>query len=245
MPLGRKLPEPDLPNQLAPLQESPDDYDQHVRELAFEKRAKAKDRTKTEEEIAAEEKEALEKAERERQRRMLGKDAGGSDDERGKFRGKRKRERGADDLEDDFQSDEADRNWLGAGLGAPGPEGSEAAELDRSDSEEEEDDGGTSVSESDVEDAEEDGEDGSELSEGEEGEHEELVSTMAKKLTLQTKPKKELPYTFSCPSSHEELLEIVEEVADEDVPMVIQRIRILYHPSLAADNKLKLQARRS
>ena len=49
-------------------------YDQHVRELALDKRAKPKDRTKTEEELALEAKEALEKAERKRLQRMMGED---------------------------------------------------------------------------------------------------------------------------------------------------------------------------
>ncbi|KAK3095262.1 hypothetical protein FSP39_012329 [Pinctada imbricata] len=49
-----------------------DDYDVAVRELKFEMKGKASDRLKTEEEIAKEEKERLEKLERERQNRMRG-----------------------------------------------------------------------------------------------------------------------------------------------------------------------------
>lgn len=77
------------------------EYDQVVRELAFEKRAKPKDRTKTEDELAKEEKEALEKAERQRIRRMNGDEEESGSDEEGGSR-KRKRQRGGDDLEDDF-----------------------------------------------------------------------------------------------------------------------------------------------
>ena len=47
-----------------------EDYDLVVRQLAFDKRAKPTDRTKTEEEVAAEEAAKLEKAERARLRRM-------------------------------------------------------------------------------------------------------------------------------------------------------------------------------
>jgi nucleolar protein 14 len=49
-----------------------------------------------------------------------------------------------------------------------------------------------------------------------------------------------LPFTFPCPSSHAELLSILDGVSDRDVGTVIERIRALYHPSLAADNKAKL-----
>ncbi|KNE68437.1 hypothetical protein AMAG_19806 [Allomyces macrogynus ATCC 38327] len=60
-----------------------DAFDQIVRELKFDKRAKPTDRTKTEEEIAAEEKERLERLERQRLRRMNGDSDDDSDDERG------------------------------------------------------------------------------------------------------------------------------------------------------------------
>ncbi|KAJ3556799.1 hypothetical protein NM688_g1821 [Phlebia brevispora] len=69
------------------------EYDQFVRELAFEKRAKPKDRTKTEEELAKEEKEALEKAERRRIRRMNGEEDENDSDEEGAGK-KKRRQRG-------------------------------------------------------------------------------------------------------------------------------------------------------
>ena len=50
------------------------DYDKAIRDLANDQRAQATDRTKTEEELAIEEKENLEKAERARKRRMEGLD---------------------------------------------------------------------------------------------------------------------------------------------------------------------------
>ncbi len=53
-----------------------------------------------------------------------------------------------------------------------------------------------------------------------------------------------LPFTFACPTTHDELLDILDEheVAPRDVPVVIKRIRTLYHASLAEENKHKLQA---
>ncbi|KAE9397779.1 Nop14-like protein [Gymnopus androsaceus JB14] len=207
------------------------DYDQAVRELAFDKRAKPKDRTKTEEELALEEKETLEKAEKRRRKRMLGLEDSDSEDE-GKSRGKRKR--GGDDLEDDFEDEEIGWNGLGAGL-----------EDDQSQGEES-DEGG---------DDEEEVEEAMTMKETKE------TTTMMNRMTPSTtkmrksssnllkraptssrKVKaKDLPFTFPCPSTHAEFLDIVETVDDKDLPTVVQRIRALHHTSLAAENKLKLQ----
>ncbi|KAG6335951.1 hypothetical protein ID866_3140 [Astraeus odoratus] len=218
------------------------DYDKQVRELAFDKRAKAKDRTKTEEELALEQKEALEKAERQRRRRMLGEDPDESENEAANGR-KRKRVRGGDDLEDDFMEEDV-ADGLGAGLGEEefsasgsedeGDDGDEAtdSEVEVSDEEhsEADDGGGEALSaESD------DGELSSEMGEFED------ITTKHKVARIRKSTSKELPYTFPAPESHEDFLEIVENVQDEDIPTVVHRIRTLYHPSLAPDNKFKLQ----
>lgn len=220
------------------------DYDQQVRELAFDQRAKPKNRTKTEEEIALETKEALEKAERRRRRRMLGEDDVDSDEEAGKSRGNRKRKAGGDDLDDDFADEEPE--WLGAGLG----EEAKVDEEEGSDASEDEEDGSEGGSSGEEEgDGDEDGseeESEEDVSEGETGEHEDLVPSKVS-TSKQGKPKpaprtaKEIPFTFPCPSTHEEFLDIVDGIDDGDVPTVVQRIRALYHPSLGIDNKFKLQ----
>lgn len=226
----------------APLQPEPvdQDYDTHVRELAFDKRAQPKDRTKTEEELALEEKEALENAERKRRKRMLGEDDGESEEEqvRGRGKNKRKREKGADDLDDDFQDDE-ELGGLGVGLGAEvkadaGPDIDDGSD----DSEDENDEKAAEAGEEDSEDS--DFED--EHTEAEEGGHNDLTTTNKSGQTP-SKPQKltELPFTFPCPETHAEFLEIVEEVDNNDVPTVVKRIRALYHPSLAPENKFKLQ----
>lgn len=220
------------------------DYDQHVRELAFDKRSKPKDRTKTEEELALEAKEALEKAERKRRKRMLGLDE--SDEEEDSGKGRNKRKRGADDLDDDFEEESAEYDVLGVGLeGAPTLE---EEDTEGSGDEDEESTSGDSEQESDEEDNLEEG--SSDLDEGdenkEEGEHEQLVAlarTIRKKTTGKKPPKQELPFTFPCPENHDEFLEILENVDDGDIPVVIQRIRALYHTSLGTDNKFKLQVR--
>lgn len=210
-------------------------YDKSVRELAFEQRAKPKGRTKTEEELALEEKQALERAEKKRQRRMRGED---SDSEGENGRKKRLKQIGGDDLDDDFYGEDG----FGPGLQEEG--------ADDSDEDGEDDEGGVGDEESvdeddeDDEDGEEDGDDMESEPEGlgsaQEGDEAELVPKR-KGRTAKSSAEKELPYTFPCPKSHEEFLDILEGVKDEDVPTVVHRIRTLHHPSLAEDNKSKLQ----
>ncbi|KAA1466565.1 Nop14-like protein [Dentipellis sp. KUC8613] len=241
-PISAALEQPDAPGASklsAAAEDRYKEYDAFVRELAFERRAKPKDRTKTEEELALEEKERLEKAERKRIRRMNGEEDVDSDDEAAAPR-KRKRDMDADDLDDDFYAADG-WNGIGEGLQEEGRSdndedgarvsGEESNEEDESDEEGEEGEGenesGSEVSET-------------EMAEGSENESAELVTAKARK----KKPaavKKELPFTFPCPETHDEFLDIVEDVEDDDVPVVVQRIRALYHPSLGEDNKYKLQ----
>ena len=221
------------------------EYDKAVRELAFEQRAKPKDRTKTEEELALEEKQALERAERKRRRRMQGED---SDSEGENGRRKRLKQIGGDDLEDDFHLEDG----FGPGL-QEADESNEDEEDDEGD-ESGEDDGvdvdgeGELADESDNEDGEDSERDVESEPEGlgsaEEGDDAELVP-VRKGGAGKSSAEKELPYTFSCPETHEAFLDILEGIKDEDVPTVVHRIRTLHHPSLAEDNKLKLQVMHS
>ena len=209
------------------------EYDKVVRELAFEQRAKPKDRTKTEEELALEERQALDRAERKRQRRMRGEF---SDSEGGNGRRKRLKQIGGDDLEDDFYGED--------GFG-PGLQEEESDESDEDEGEDEEgEDGLEDEYGSDGEDCEEDEDDTESEAEGlgtaEEGDDAELVPKRKGKIG-KSSADKELPYTFPCPESHQEFLDILEDVKDEDVPTVVHRIRTFHHPSLAEDNKSKLQ----
>jgi nucleolar protein 14 len=234
VPLGRNRTETNRPDAVTAVEEH---YDQHVRELAFDQRAKPKDRTKNEEELALEEKEVLEKAERKRIRRMMG-DESDSDEDEGKSGGKRKRERGADDLEDDFHEEE---EWNGLGVGL---QEERTSVVDSSNSE----DGGEGEDEDcDKENGENEDESGfheSDTSESEGGDHEDLVpsgKTDTISLEMKVYPTKELPFTYPCPATHEEFLEIIEDIERKDIPTVVLRIRALYHPSLGSDNKFKLQ----
>lgn len=88
-----------------------------------------------------------------------------------------------------------------------------------------------------------------------EGDHEALTSyskaeAKTGKTDTVTKPKStpvtqsKLPFTFSCPATHDELLSLLEshQINPKHIPTVIKRIRTLHHPSLAEDNKYRLQA---
>lgn len=221
------------------------DYDQNVRELVLDKRAKPKDRTKTEDELAIEAKEALEKAERRRQKRMRGEADESSDDERGGGKRSAKRDRGGDDLEDDFVDDDDELHGLGVGL-----EGKLSGEYDERGESDDSEDGGVNSNSEESEGEEDEGEEDEEDSEIEEGneEQDEDVPTTARtqkhqKSSHKKLKNKELPFTFPCPESHEDFLSVIEDIEEEQVPTVVQRIRTLHHASLAVENKFKLQVR--
>lgn len=177
---------------------------------------------------------------------MNGEPEESEDEEGGAKAGKRKttKQRGGDDLEDDFY--EADGiAALGAGLGEDGVhEGNDEDGEDDEMVEGENGDEGEEDSEEgeDDEDDEEDSDDSDDI-EAEDGEAEALVASDRTKVAARKNTPKELPFTFPCPTTHDEFLDIVEGVEDKDVPTVVQRIRTLHHPSLAEDNKVKLQVR--
>jgi nucleolar protein 14 len=202
-------------------------YDQFVRELVFDQRSKPKDRSKTEEELALEAKLALEKAERQRIRRMNGEDSAESSGEEERPV-KRRRLIGGDDLEDDFDDDADNRDGLGRGL------------ISSSDSIGEED---SFVDDGRKEDSESEDETGADHDSEPPwcGLGSPNLSGAERKAHQGPKSSHELPYTFPCPSSHEEFLDILGGVVDQDVPIVVERIRALHHPSLGAENSSKLQ----
>lgn len=244
------------------------DYDKFVRELAFDQRAKPSDRTKTEEEIAVEEKEKLEKAEKARKRRMEGLESEDEDttasnrrSEKGRANKKQKRAPQADDLDDDF--DDGETAQLGHGLTLEdimqakrddedndemeGDEDEEESSEEEDDDEEEE----GSEEESDIADldsadevefGEDDGDDMNEV-----GVNGKIAKSSTKKSKATASRKKnipenyEIPYTFECPSEHVEFLEILQDVRLEDTPTVVHRICVLYHIKLAAENRQKLE----
>ena len=236
------------------------DYDQDVRSLAFDARSKPKNRTKTEEELAAEEAETLQKAEARRLRRMRGESISDEDDEDPKRPGRRKESRReADDLDDDFEEEPEDGPF-GRGLTredienmapitGPGMDSDLDEAEGEGDGESEEDD--DSGSEDEEEDDSDDSEEAAvELESDEESAVQDSLPggevmplTSSKRRTKQQKQQEHetIPYTFPCPASIDELEEILDTLPESALDTVIQRIRALHHPSLAQGNKEKLQ----
>lgn len=224
-------------------------YDARVREMVYDKRSQPAERTKTAEEKALEESERLLKLEQARQRRMRGEID--SEDERADV------DAGGDD-----ELEFGDAAGYGLGRGIP-----EAVLPDRTgDNPDELLDGDYEVSEDGYVDVDEDGVvDGSvaefsddfdedeevEVSSEDEDEDDFLADLMPSKngpgnvildlSKMQENSKAEkLAFTFPCPQTHEEMLEITKGIAVTDLPTVVQRIRVLHHPKLHAENKTKL-----
>ncbi|RCI03532.1 nucleolar complex protein 14, partial [Rhizopus stolonifer] len=185
-------------------------------ELSSDRRAMATDRTKTEEELALEEKDKLEKAEKARKRRMEGLESEDEEEDNKKSRKKRKSAPQGDDLEDDFLEElEEEVNQLGKGL---------TLEDIQNDIEGSDDDGVPAFGNDD--------DDMNEIG----------TSAAAKKTktVVSKSEKREIPFTFECPTSHDEFLKLLEGLEVEDVVIVTQRIRVLHHIKLNPENKAKL-----
>ncbi|KAK9765272.1 nucleolar complex protein 14 [Basidiobolus ranarum] len=216
-------------------------YDTLVREMVFEKRARASDRQKTEEELALEEKEKLERAERHRKRRMEGLD---SDSESEESKPKRKRKSAGDDLEDDFQEEEFELDQFGNkvpklyNIHDDQPSGEE-----ESDEDDEEESGSEEEEEESDEEEEDDYADLDEDAMEEASDDEDVSKATAVKSSKQVAngEKTELPFTFPAPNNHDDLLELIGGYSLEDQMTIIHRIRVLHHIRLGAGNRQKLE----
>ncbi|BAE65521.1 unnamed protein product [Aspergillus oryzae RIB40] len=223
------------------------EYDQRLKQLTFDKRSKPTDRTKTEEEKAAEEAERLKALEEERVRRMRGEEVGESEEEDEE---EEVEEEGSEMSEDESIPDDAKAFGLQQSSGqiSTRPELSVEDEDDfiiDDDLVETRSDVSLSIGDSDEEvlSAEESEE------EMEEDEEDELINGF----TLPTDNTGEAPaaadapeaneglaYTYPCPKNHEEFLQVIQDVPMADLPVVVQRIRALHHHRLHPDNKKKL-----
>lgn len=235
-------------------------YDAAVREMVFERRAKPQDRLKTEAEKAQELAEKLQKAEDQRLRRMRGEDL--EDETSNNRKGRKGQPAGGDDLEDDFELyGMTSRDVYGLGQGLRGEDAEDEEDDDEEQEEEDEEEeeaeeleveGGDDEVESDEAEEDDDFDDladmqalagtGEEIDSDAEAEPENIVSKSAKKGS-KSKATSILPFTFPCPATLDELLEIlsVNKVEHDDVSIVVKRIRAVHHSSLAEDNKFKLQ----
>lgn len=217
------------------------EYDARVRQMLYDQRSKPTERTKTEEEKAKEEAEKLKALEDKRMRRMRGEP---TSDEEPQAKGK-----DDEDMEDDAESINDDAAEFG--LGATLPSQSRPEGVDDEDDFVLDDDLVASDSEADISqeegsDEEFDADDTMAADEDDDF----LKSVLPEKtqptkatngvLSLVTEPTSKLAYTYACPRSHEELLQVFKNVTVDDTPTVVQRIRALYHAGLHADNKAKL-----
>ena len=201
-------------------------YDERVRQLALDARSKPAERTKTDEENAVEHATHLQQMEQQRLRRMMGKD----DDNAAK----------GPDLDGD--DEEGDATGLGQGLGSivisqrpVGFDDEDDFVLDPdlvaagSDLEfQDNDDATTSSDKEEDDDAPED-------------ESDDLLDMADKSVrTEHESVAHELRFTYPCPGTHQELLNITSSTPLNDLPTIVQRIRALYHPKLDEGNKAKL-----
>jgi nucleolar protein 14 len=218
----------------------------------YDKRSKPSERTKTEEEIAQEESERLQKLEQERLRRMRGE---GLDVEE-EIAPKQKLRREGDDLDDDFMPDEGEEDLYGLGKGAL----IHRSDLESEDGEVEDDlvsETGDINENGEEEEEEEESEDEFDLaqyftdeeqeiadeSEPEESDKEEAIIPATKRLKIgEVAPKyQEISFTYPCPSKFAEMLEIIKDIPLESIPTVIERIEILHSTKLRAENRQKLE----
>ncbi|XP_033755939.1 nucleolar protein 14-like [Pecten maximus] len=245
-----------------------DDYDIAVRELKFESKGEATNRLKTDEELAKEEKERLDKLEADRLRRMRG-DGDDEEPKRVHF--------SADDLSDNYALDTSIKDrfhicYKDGKLLMPGDEeedqlGDEDDNADGSNVEEEEEDGdsedeGDADEEEEDDKEDEDSEDDEDKSdddsykdiESDEDEEKDTdksedksVKKPAPKVDLKKKKKimdaarKELPYTFNIPAAYDDLVTLLQDRKEADQLIIIDRIIKCHHPSLAEGNKEKLE----
>ncbi|KAK3675669.1 nucleolar complex protein 14 [Recurvomyces mirabilis] len=233
-------------------------YEQRLREYRQEARAKPAERSKTEEEKLKDEAARLKEMEDQRQKRMRGE--GLSEDE-GEDYTRGARDVGGDEEErevdifapEDIPDDAADFGFTAATAAPSKPDkvqhededefqvddeliasDAEVEDVELSDSEESEVDDSDAESNDDAVAKPRNEEEEDEFVKG-------ILGTGANSAALSSgKSAMEsggLSYTYPCPRSHAELLDVIKGLPTEQLPTVIQRIRALHHPSLAAANK--------
>ena len=219
------------------------EYDERLRQMAMDQRAKPTLRTLTEEEKLQQEAQRLKELEGQRLRRMKG-ELDESDLEAEK-------EVQALNGDGDPEGDEEDNFGLGPGL--VGERQSRELGVEDEDEFVIEDDLSASGSELDTSDADEADEAEAESSDDDD---QEFVQGLLSKedagregfsfskdeasIAMANGATGEIAYTYRCPETHDDLLEIVRHIAIQDLPTVVQRIRALYHSKLASENKAKL-----
>lgn len=208
------------------------EYEANIRQLKLEARSKPTTRTKTEEQKAAEEKSRLEDLERKRLRRMKGEAESSEDDDDSEDGG----------IEIDQDQDDAEVFGLEQPRYIPQLDVEDEDEfvmdnIVASDSDAElasdfEDDESSTLREP-IDDGDDDFINGLVLPQP-------APSTPIKQIRASSPNPKALPFTFKCPQDVTELMNETKDIASNDLPTAVQRIRALYHKGLAPENEDKL-----
>lgn len=218
------------------------EYDERLRQMAMDQRAKPTVRTLNEEEKLLKEAQRLKELEERRIRRMRG------DPEDSESAANQK----VQALDNDEDTNPREEDTFGLGFGLLGQNRVQKIGVEDEDEFVIEDDLIATGSEVDPSDAESE-EQGSESNEddardfvpgllskedvGREG------LNFSRDLTATSKAHDStghLAFTYKCPETHADLLDVTDAIAIEDLPMMVQRVRAVYHPKLANENKHKL-----
>ncbi|KAB2577806.1 rRNA maturation protein [Lasiodiplodia theobromae] len=224
------------------------EYDKRLFEMKLDKRAAPTTRTKTGEEKAKEEAEKLKKMEEKRMKRMRGEEDSSDEEEE-----QTKNDVELQGDEDVFPDDAAEFGLqdVHTNLRPPGVDDEDDFVIDDdlvasgSDIDEDDVSSGSEVESSDEEDGEPEINEEEEEDEfvrgilGKSEEEKAQEKALDAKKALETQASK-LAYTYPCPQSHGELVDVLKGVSAADTPTVVQRIRALYHPQLSAENKEKM-----
>ena len=214
-------------------EEAEKEYEANVRQLKLEARSKPTFRTKPEEEKAAEEKARLEDLERKRLRRMKGEPDTSEDES----------EDGGAEVADEEERDDAEA------FGLEQPRYMPQLEVEDEDEFVMDDILATGSEDELASDSDDDG--SSTLQEPEDDGDDDFINglvlpkpttkpTLASATSQRPSNEKGLPFTFRCPETSVELGEETQAMPHEDLPIVVQRIRALYHKGLAKENEEKL-----
>jgi nucleolar protein 14 len=206
------------------------ELDIQLRELSMLPRVQVSSRTKTDDEIAEEQREKLKEVEEQRQKRMLGEEESESGEESQEDEGN-----GEDDVMAAMFTDEVDNFGLGNGIKSR-PTATELG-LDDEDDFFIEDDLIASDSDPDVDDS------GSEAGETDGGKEDAGIEEdddifSADELEAEAEAGQvSIPSTLPCPQSYEQLMHTISPYPRKNLPTIIQRIRAQYNFGLDSKNK--------
>ncbi|KAK5677758.1 nucleolar complex protein 14 [Elasticomyces elasticus] len=221
------------------------EYEKRLRELARDTRAAPSDRTKTAEEKAEDAAEKVKELAIRREKRMRGEAV--SDDEEVE---QAKHER--DDSEEVAVVDEYGNEELGDDAEEFGLASAVVAKVEKVQHVDEDDfdfDADLVASASEDADSDSASSDSSSDSAAPDNdvveEEDEFVSALlgrgANAIPITVTDPNTKPVTLTCPRTHADFLALIKDSAVEEVPTLIQRLRAQYLPSLAAENKGKME----